>query len=865
MRCALLVVALISIGVLGGIAVRRQVVENQRASHAASLVERVLDAESAQVPDIVAEMRDYRRWDDSALFFELEKCSDDSRQKLHASLALLSVDASQVEYLYSRLLKASTDELPVLRDALEAHRATLTPKLWTVLGSLKPGDGSVLPAASALASYAPEDANWETESDKVAQALVSVNALFLGYWMDVLRPVRTKLLAPLATIFTDKKRPESEHALATNILADYASNDPDRLAELLMVSDPKAYASLFPIAAKRAEQVLPVLRAEFAKAVTYSWSDPPLDPSWVKPDAVIASRIESADGMLAERFGFCQTMPLDEFLVTAEALRKSGYRPVRFRPFADGMATRVAAVWTRDGQNWRLVSGQAADEVRRQDEKNRSEKFLTVDVAGYVTLAGIQPAERCAAVWALAPGDDARLYLGATADELTEAQKPFDDANLIPRTLQAFRSSDGRVHYSGVWGKPPSPNVTDMAFNPVFGWHYGATGYHDLFGWDYVENQTAFSHRVLVDVAVCAAGKRRSVPDRMREALKRAEKALETKPDDLSALSSRAWAWLSLGENDKALVALNAVLARSKDDFDALELRAIAQARLGKKGPALADLARFQQEAMSVSAPALAVIVASELGDGTDAALQSLEDALRKEPVDADLRFAAARAFAAASKTVDRSNHEKARVLARRALGLLEDGVRDNDLSFGLLDCNWLSEQEGLPRDQWCYVPTKDRDYSPGMTVAADLLQRRGYRLPTNAEWEYACRSGTITSRYYGDSTDLLPLYAHFKDNSGSLLRACGSLLPNDLGLFDMLGNAAEWLNDRWPVSRPGRHGHQDDIVSLADHVSRMTHRLSRGAMVYDSAAYVRSSRVLALNPSGGIEAIEFRPVRTYP
>ena len=102
-------------------------------------------------------MRDYRRWVDPSLRSELEKGSDDSRQKLHASLALLPVDASQVDYLFNRLLTATPSELPVLRDALKTHRSTLTPKLWTVLESAKPGDASLLPAASALASYDPDD------------------------------------------------------------------------------------------------------------------------------------------------------------------------------------------------------------------------------------------------------------------------------------------------------------------------------------------------------------------------------------------------------------------------------------------------------------------------------------------------------------------------------------------------------------------------------------------------------------------------------------------------------------------------------------------------------------------------------------
>ena len=167
-----------------------------------------------------------------------------------------------------------------------------------MLESAKPGDASLLPAASALASYDPDNARWEAVGGKVAQALVSVNSVFLGPWLEALRPVRGKLTAPLATIFQDKARSETEHTLATNILADYASDDPDRLAELLMVSDPKAYLSLFPVAEKRAEQVLPVFQAELAKKATYSWNDPPLNPSWTKPDAALVSRIESAQGIL---------------------------------------------------------------------------------------------------------------------------------------------------------------------------------------------------------------------------------------------------------------------------------------------------------------------------------------------------------------------------------------------------------------------------------------------------------------------------------------------------------------------------------------------------------------------------------------
>ena len=74
-----------------------------------------------------------------------------------------------------------------------------------------------------------------------------------------------------------------------------------------------------------------------------------------------------------------------------------------------------------------------------------------------------------------------------------------------------------------------------------------------------------------------------------------------------------------------------------------------------------------------------------------------------------------------------------------------------------------------------------------------------GYRLPTEAEWEYVCRAGTATSRYLGNSWFILRECARLTsttslEQDGPI--PCGSLLPNDFGLFDMLGNLAEWCQD---------------------------------------------------------------------
>jgi len=110
--------------------------------------------------------------------------------------------------------------------------------------------------------------------------------------------------------------------------------------------------------------------------------------------------------------------------------------------------------------------------------------------------------------------------------------------------------------------------------------------------------------------------------------------------------------------------------------------------------------------------------------------------------------------------------------------------------------CNWLSEQEGLPRDQWCYLPNEAGAYAEGMSIPADALERTGYRLPTEAEWEYACRAGTKTVYSFGDDSKLLGDHAWFKLNAPDKTRPVGSKVPNPWGLYDTHGNVWEWTLD---------------------------------------------------------------------
>jgi formylglycine-generating enzyme required for sulfatase activity len=105
--------------------------------------------------------------------------------------------------------------------------------------------------------------------------------------------------------------------------------------------------------------------------------------------------------------------------------------------------------------------------------------------------------------------------------------------------------------------------------------------------------------------------------------------------------------------------------------------------------------------------------------------------------------------------------------------------------------CNWLSRKAGI-KGPLCY-PER---IGSGMTLDAKALDRVAYRLPTEAEWEILCRSGTTTPWPFGKSDDLLPRYAWTWLNSQDKRHRVAELLPNRLGLFDMIGSQWEWCHD---------------------------------------------------------------------
>ena len=190
----------------------------------------------------------------------------------------------------------------------------------------------------------------------------------------------------------------------------------------------------------------------------------------------------------------------------------------------------------------------------------------------------------------------------------------------------------------------------------------------------------------------------------------------------------------------------------------------------------------------------------------------------------------------------------------RRTMGTNPSVFRGDDLPVE--NVSWLDAVE------YCNRRSQKEGLTPAYTITGRRDSRKvewnrsanGYRLPTEAEWEYACRAGTVTAWSFGSDGSDMASYGWTYGNSGEMTHPVGQKKANGWGLYDMHGNVWEWCWD-WFGAYPGVA--QTDPTGATSGSARVL----RGGCWNSSSASVRSaSRYYYVGPR--ISLLGFRVVR---
>ncbi|MBS0263717.1 MAG: formylglycine-generating enzyme family protein, partial [Planctomycetes bacterium] len=658
--------------------------ETRLRTQAEALVGSLESTESPRLPDLIKQLEPLRVYASPRLRQLAKDSGDDSSLRLRVGLALLPDDPKQVDYLYGRLDSVSIDELLVMRTALANYRDQLVPRLSNELQLATSTAAQRVRRGCLLAAYDPDNPQWKNIVGDIARFFVAENPLVLGQWTKAFEPVQELLIVPLAAIFRDENRPETERVLAATVLAEYGGNRASLLANLVQEAEPRQFSVLLPVLREQQDAALPVLWAQLSSPLELNSSD-------AMQDASARRQARSAVALLQL-----------------------------------GMTDILPALFERHDP--------------------RLSSYLMHYLSGYGVPASIVIADL-----KRTREPSARHFLILSLGEYSEAVMPLVDRAGLTQDLLADYHNDS---------------------DP---------GIHGALDW----------------------------------------------------------------------------LLRQRWGLDE-ELTSIERERAGQPAEGRGWLVDKQGSTFVIFRnPGRFTAGSPETEPGHDATEGLLE-------------FQLEHVFALSNREVTVEEFQKF-LEANPQVQYLPPPVKPLDPREPARNvtwfqaaqyCRWRSEQEGLvapDSEDSCYPPLAQIKLSMGLKPG--FLKRPGYRLPLDLEWEFACRAGTRTSRFYGHDRKLLDHYAWSLQNSQDRPASVGMLKPNRFGLFDMYGNVWEWTHDYRHFSAGAGRSHYDD--SYGD--TFPSENRARGGSYLFHAPFIRSAKHYSLEAERGDYTVGFRLARTLP